>query len=163
MKPIAREPADPVIAEHLRLAEDAQAVRNWKRWGPYVSERQWGTVREDYSPNGHAWEYLSHDAAMERWPTAVRALITGRYPLTAYADLLRVPLPHQERDGHRRLIPAMRAPPGVRCNQGVARRYASAPPQLDPAPALQPKQWDAVRISPPSRSASRSISCTVSG
>jgi mannosylglycerate hydrolase MGH1-like protein/glycosyl hydrolase family 63 len=53
-------------AEHARLAEDTQGVRNWKRWGPYLSERQWGTVREDYSPYGNAWEYLPHDAARSR-------------------------------------------------------------------------------------------------
>ncbi len=38
--------------EAQRLAEDASRTRNWKRWGPYLSERQWGTVREDYSPDG---------------------------------------------------------------------------------------------------------------
>ncbi|MEO8845579.1 MAG: glucosidase [Kofleriaceae bacterium] len=53
-------------AEHLRLAEDARGEHPWKRWGPYLSERQWGTVREDYSPHGSAWEYLSHDAARSR-------------------------------------------------------------------------------------------------
>ncbi len=53
-------------AEQLRLAEDARGERPWKRWGPYLSERQWGTVREDYSPHGTAWEYLSHDAARSR-------------------------------------------------------------------------------------------------
>ena len=53
-------------AEHLRLAEDARNERPWKRWGPYLSERQWGTVREDYSPYGTAWEYLSHDDARSR-------------------------------------------------------------------------------------------------
>jgi mannosylglycerate hydrolase MGH1-like protein/glycosyl hydrolase family 63 len=53
-------------AEHLRLAEDTQRVRHWKCWGPYLSERQWGTVREDYSPHGNAWEYLPHDAARSR-------------------------------------------------------------------------------------------------
>jgi len=56
----------PEPAEQLRLAEDARRERTWKRWGPYVSERQWGTVREDYSPYGNAWEYLSHDAARGR-------------------------------------------------------------------------------------------------
>ena len=39
-------------AEGVRLREDAERKRNWKRWGPYLSERQWGTVREDYSPDG---------------------------------------------------------------------------------------------------------------
>jgi hypothetical protein len=53
-------------AEHRRLAEDARGERPWKRWGPYLSERQWGTVREDYSPHGTAWEYLSHDDARSR-------------------------------------------------------------------------------------------------
>jgi hypothetical protein len=53
-------------AEQRRLAEDGSGTRNWKRWGPYLSERQWGTVREDYSSHGNAWEYLSHDAARRR-------------------------------------------------------------------------------------------------
>ncbi len=53
-------------AEHQRLAEDAARTRNWKRWGPYLSERQWGTVREDYSPNGDAWNYLPHEQARSR-------------------------------------------------------------------------------------------------
>lgn len=53
-------------AEHLRLAEDEHGQRAWKRWGPYLSERQWGTVREDYSPRGDAWEYQSHDMARSR-------------------------------------------------------------------------------------------------
>ncbi|HEY3202979.1 MAG TPA: glucosidase [Thermoanaerobaculia bacterium] len=51
--------------ERVRLAEDARRIRNWKRWGPYLSERQWGTVREDYSPQGDAWGYFPHDHA--RW------------------------------------------------------------------------------------------------
>ncbi len=44
----------------------ARHNRDWKRWGPYMSERQWGTVREDYSADGSAWEYLPHDAARSR-------------------------------------------------------------------------------------------------
>jgi hypothetical protein len=52
--------------EELRLQEDRQRKKNWKRWGPYLSERQWGTVREDYSPHGTAWEYLPHDHARSR-------------------------------------------------------------------------------------------------
>src|SRR5450759_3313575 len=52
--------------ESLRLAEDRQRGRNWKRWGPYLSERQWGTVREDYSPDGSAWTYFPHDHARSR-------------------------------------------------------------------------------------------------
>jgi hypothetical protein len=58
-------PAAPT-PEHLRLEGDARREGNWKRWGPYLSERQWGTVREDYSANGDAWNYLSHDHARSR-------------------------------------------------------------------------------------------------
>ena len=53
-------------AERVRLAEDARGAARWKLWGPYLSERQWGTVREDYSPNGNAWDYFSHDQARSR-------------------------------------------------------------------------------------------------
>ncbi len=56
----------PVPAEKIRLEEDARREKNWKRWGPYVSERQWGTVREDYSPGGSCWDYLPHDHARSR-------------------------------------------------------------------------------------------------
>jgi len=55
-----------VNPESQRLAEDARRTQNWKRWGPYLSERQWGTVREDYSPDGACWEYLPHDHARSR-------------------------------------------------------------------------------------------------
>jgi hypothetical protein len=54
------------IAEVLRLHEAAQRKGNWKRWGPYLSERQWATVREDYSPDGDVWNYFPHDAARSR-------------------------------------------------------------------------------------------------
>jgi hypothetical protein len=52
--------------EELRLQEDRARKANWKRWGPYLSERQWGTVREDYSAYGTAWDYLPHDHARSR-------------------------------------------------------------------------------------------------
>src|SRR5215470_2215029 len=52
--------------EELRLEESSLRTRHWKRWGPYLSERAWGTVREDYSPNGTAWEYFPHDHARSR-------------------------------------------------------------------------------------------------
>jgi Glycosyl hydrolase family 63 C-terminal domain len=55
-----------VGAEQRRLIEDVPRVANWKRWGPYLSERQWGTVREDYSPYGSCWEYFPHDHARSR-------------------------------------------------------------------------------------------------
>jgi hypothetical protein len=53
-------------AEHERLAARFPTGEGWKKWGPYLSERQWGTVREDYSPHGNAWEYFPHDDARSR-------------------------------------------------------------------------------------------------
>ena len=53
-------------AEHQRLAEHRNSGVAWKRWGPYLSERQWGTVREDYSEGGDAWNYFPHDHARSR-------------------------------------------------------------------------------------------------
>ena len=53
-------------AERKRLEERNSSTQKWNLWGPYVSERQWGTVREDYSPHGTAWEYLPHDHARSR-------------------------------------------------------------------------------------------------
>ena len=52
--------------EEIRLAESDARQKHWKRWGPYLSERAWGTVREDYSPYGTAWESLPHDHARSR-------------------------------------------------------------------------------------------------
>ncbi|MBX3411853.1 MAG: glucosidase [Pirellulales bacterium] len=53
-------------AEKLRLEEHRLRRQNWRQWGPYLSERQWGTVREDYSPHGTAWDYFPHDMARSR-------------------------------------------------------------------------------------------------
>ena len=53
-------------AEQTRLEEARNKKAAWKKWGPYLSERQWGTVREDYSENGDAWNYFSHDQARSR-------------------------------------------------------------------------------------------------
>ncbi|MBC6609881.1 hypothetical protein H8B15_03040 [Hymenobacter sp. BT507] len=56
--------------EHLRLAEDHAETAAWKKFGPYLTERQWGTVREDYSSDGNAWNYITHDMARSyayRW------------------------------------------------------------------------------------------------
>lgn len=55
-----------MLAENIRLEEDRRREKNWKRWGPYLSERQWGTVREDYSSSGNPWEYFPHDHARSR-------------------------------------------------------------------------------------------------
>jgi hypothetical protein len=55
-----------MIPELRRLQHDAQRTQNWKRWGPYLAERQWGTVREDYSEYGHSWDFFPHDHARSR-------------------------------------------------------------------------------------------------
>src|SRR5579859_2336827 len=52
--------------EEIRLGEDARREKNWKRWGPYLAQRQWGTVREDYSGDGSCWTYFPHDHARSR-------------------------------------------------------------------------------------------------
>src|SRR5216684_1605324 len=55
-----------MTSEEQRLQASAEREAHWHRWGPYLSERQWGTVREDYSPNGDAWQYFPHDHARSR-------------------------------------------------------------------------------------------------
>src|SRR5437763_14252434 len=59
-------PDRPSTAEEARLAEARVGAAPWRRWGPYVSERPWGTVREDYSASGNAWDYVPHDQARSR-------------------------------------------------------------------------------------------------
>jgi hypothetical protein len=74
--------------EELRLQEDRQRKKNWKRWGPYLAERQWSTVREDYSPFGTAWEYLPHDHARSRayrWGEDGLGGISDRHQFTCFA------------------------------------------------------------------------------
>jgi len=55
-----------MTAEKQRLIEDRDQKKNWRKFGPYLSERQWGTVREDYSADGDAWEFVSHEAARSK-------------------------------------------------------------------------------------------------
>jgi hypothetical protein len=74
--------------EELRLEETRQKEAHWQRWGPYLSERAWGTVREDYSPHGNAWEYLSHDHARSRayrWNEDGIAGICDRHQYVCFA------------------------------------------------------------------------------
>src|SRR5689334_15103177 len=54
------------VAEELRLEQAHERTANWQRWGSYLSERQWGTVREDYSEHGDCWDHFSHDQARSR-------------------------------------------------------------------------------------------------
>jgi hypothetical protein len=55
-----------MTAEQQRLEENYSKKADWLKWGPYLSERQWGTVREDFSPDGNAWGYFPHDGARSR-------------------------------------------------------------------------------------------------
>lgn len=82
-------PEVPQTAEHLRLAEPHKGgVAPWRKWGPYVSERSWGSVREDYSADGSAWDYFTHDMARSkayRWGEDGIAGICDRYQLLVFA------------------------------------------------------------------------------
>jgi hypothetical protein len=81
------QPRD-LTAEEQRLEESRQRTKHWKRWGPYVSERAWGTVREDYSPNGAAWDYFPHDHARSRayrWNEDGLAGICDRHQTICFA------------------------------------------------------------------------------
>src|SRR4051812_15186073 len=62
----AAGPKPPTTTEHRRMAEDRERIVRWRHFGPYLSERSWGTVREDYSESGDAWGYFPHDHARSR-------------------------------------------------------------------------------------------------
>jgi len=75
-------------AEHRRLDEYRRHEKNWKKWGPYLSERQWGTVREDYSADGAAWDHFPHDHARSkvyRWGEDGIAGISDRHQYICFA------------------------------------------------------------------------------
>ena len=77
-----------LTAEEQRLAEDARREKHWKRWGPYLSERAWGTVREDYSASGTAWEAFPHEHARSRayrWNEDGLAGICDRHQYICFA------------------------------------------------------------------------------
>src|ERR1700740_1073078 len=78
-------------SEEGKRLEDTRAGAPWRRWGPYVSDRQWGTVREDYSPYGTAWEYFPHDHARSRayrWNEDGLAGICDRHQYTCFSIAL---------------------------------------------------------------------------
>jgi len=75
-------------AEELRIEQARLRRQHWKRWGPYLSERAWGTVREDYSADGEAWEYFPHDHARSRayrWNEDGLAGISDRHQKICFA------------------------------------------------------------------------------
>ncbi len=81
-------PPDHTSAEQERLDQSNGRECHWKRWGPYVAERAWGTVREDYSRDGTAWEYLPHDSARSkafRWNEEGLAGICDRHQRICFA------------------------------------------------------------------------------
>ena len=78
-------------AEEERLEQSRHRTKHWKRWGPYLSERAWGTVREDYSPYGTAWDYFTHDHARSRayrWNEDGIAGISDRHQKICFAIAL---------------------------------------------------------------------------
>src|SRR5262249_43996702 len=78
----------PITPEHERLLQSPKEDAAWRRWGPYVSERSWGTGREDYSPDGCAWEFMTHDLARSkayRWGEDGLAGLCDRYQLLVFA------------------------------------------------------------------------------
>lgn len=79
------------MSELNRLQASKDRQQHWKRWGPYLSERAWGTVREDYSPHGNAWEYLPHDQARSkayRWGEDGLAGVSDRKQYICFAVAL---------------------------------------------------------------------------
>src|SRR5215471_1500196 len=77
-----------MTAEEIRLQESRDRKKHWKSWGPYLSERAWGTVREDYSPYGNAWEYFPHEHARSRayrWNEDGLAGICDRHQYICFA------------------------------------------------------------------------------
>ncbi|HEX8708104.1 MAG TPA: hypothetical protein VF723_07680 [Pyrinomonadaceae bacterium] len=77
-----------MTAEARRLQEADERRANWKRWGPYLAERAWGTVREDYSADGSAWDYLTHDQARSkayRWNEDGLGGISDKHQLICFA------------------------------------------------------------------------------
>jgi hypothetical protein len=82
-RPTMENPRISPTAEHQRLAEERRCTDDnglWRKWGPYLSERQWGTVREDYSADGNAWDYFPHEHARSR------AYRWGEDGLAGYSD-----------------------------------------------------------------------------
>jgi len=86
--PVAQEHAASQTEEGRRLVETKGMPLLWRKWGPYVAERAWGTVREDYSSSGEAWDFLSHDMARSkayRWGEDGLAAICDRYQLLVFS------------------------------------------------------------------------------
>jgi hypothetical protein len=87
-----------VTAEHERLRQSRLGQADWKQWGSYISEREWGTVREDYIRDGAAWDYLPHDVARSkayRWGEDGLAGICDRHQQICFALALLTNYTHR--------------------------------------------------------------------
>ena len=73
--------------EQIRLTEASSGKRRWKRWGPYLADRQWGTVREDYSDDGSTWQYLTHDMTRSKHEPELELIDTGIFDDDRYFDI----------------------------------------------------------------------------
>jgi hypothetical protein len=89
--PVHPTTSEQKLGEHAPLLEAREGTAPWRQWGPYLSERQWGTVREDYSEHGHAWDYFPHDHARSRAYRWGEDGLAGRSAAStiAYRDPLR--------------------------------------------------------------------------
>ena len=85
-------------AEEIRLEEAKSKVKPWKRWGPYLAERQWGTVREDYSESGDAWNYFTHERP--RFYTAQDPFTRGQLRWPCIDPLCRRPIGREGQEGN---------------------------------------------------------------
>jgi len=78
----------PMTAERARMTGAAHDIARWRKWGPYLADRAWGTVREDYSANGDAWSYFPHDLARSkafRWGEDGIAGFCDRYQILCWS------------------------------------------------------------------------------
>jgi hypothetical protein len=87
MRNVDQEDLEDMVTgvEANKSEEDQKQATFWYKWGPYLSERQWGTVREDYSQSGDAWNYLSHDQARSRAYQGGLAVISDDKQLLCFA------------------------------------------------------------------------------
>jgi len=111
------------VTEQKRLNEAREAQIPWKKWGPYLSERQWGTVREDYSEDANAWDYFTHDQARSRayrWGEDGLGGLSDDSPPALWAAATWT-------DASRSPTPASATPPRMLRNIAPSRPAASRP------------------------------------
>ena len=122
----------PATPEHERLQGQRGDLQAWRRWGPYVSERAWGTVREDYSPDGSAWDYFPHDLARSKAYRWGEDGLAG--PLRPLPGPVLRPRPLERARPHPEGAALRPRPCGGEPRRG--REGALVLPRLDPHPLL---------------------------